>query len=290
MVVDAYRGYLSSWVPQCVVSLVRLRPVRGRRTRFKYVTGLTGLDEAYRHSWYQRKAVVMAGRRDWGGGGDDPEESTQRMIEMIWESLTEIQMRMDQQAPVPPVTEEAVPVAPVPPPPGVEVPFVAPFPTEPVTSEAHPYSPQEWARRRFLYRRPVRSRVIAVLAQRLQQCSFSFFSCTCCTSGHNFTKLKESTRAWGIPRGTTEENKQLTTPHYTAAGYIVGGTDPAPLRRGFELDDSRETSSSLSPVGVGVSLASHWLSRELPQHRAKPNHRYESSKQYQQFIEQLSRI
>ncbi|MQM17095.1 hypothetical protein Taro_050062 [Colocasia esculenta] len=57
------------------------------------------------------------------------------------------------------------------------------FPTEPVTSEAHPYSPQARARRRFLYRRPLRSRDVAVLAQRLQQCSFSFFSCTCCTSG-----------------------------------------------------------------------------------------------------------
>ncbi|MQL69962.1 hypothetical protein Taro_002267 [Colocasia esculenta] len=76
-------------------------------------------------------AVVMADRRDWGGGGDDPEESTQRMIERIWESLTEIRMRMDQQAPVPPVTGEAVPVAPVPPPPGVEVPFVAPVPPSP---------------------------------------------------------------------------------------------------------------------------------------------------------------
>ncbi|MQL87576.1 hypothetical protein Taro_020120 [Colocasia esculenta] len=32
----------------------------------------------------------MADRRDWGGGGDDPEESTQRMIERIWESLTDI--------------------------------------------------------------------------------------------------------------------------------------------------------------------------------------------------------
>ncbi|MQM16837.1 hypothetical protein Taro_049796, partial [Colocasia esculenta] len=120
-VVDAYHGYLSSWVPQvlllgefptkpvtseahpyspqararrrflyrrpvqshdveCVVSLARLRPVRGRRTRVKHVTGLTGLDEAFCHSWYQSKcvqAVVMADRRDWGGGGDDPEESTQ---------------------------------------------------------------------------------------------------------------------------------------------------------------------------------------------------------------------
>ncbi|MQL81190.1 hypothetical protein Taro_013653 [Colocasia esculenta] len=65
----------------------------------------------------------MADRRDWGGGGDDPEESTQRMIERIWESLTDIRARMDQQAPVPPVAVppgdgETVPIAPVPP--GVE--------------------------------------------------------------------------------------------------------------------------------------------------------------------------
>ncbi|MQM03179.1 hypothetical protein Taro_035956 [Colocasia esculenta] len=70
----------------------------------------------------------MADRRDWGGGGDDPEESTQRMIERIWESLTDIRTRMDQQAPVPPVAVppgdgEAVPVAPVPP--RVERPGVA---------------------------------------------------------------------------------------------------------------------------------------------------------------------
>ncbi|MQM05132.1 hypothetical protein Taro_037940, partial [Colocasia esculenta] len=115
----------------CVVSLARLRPVHGRRTRVRHVTGLTGLDEVFRHSWYQSKAVVMDDRRDCGGGGDDPEESTQRMIERIWESLTEIRMRMDQQAPVPPVTGEAVPVAPVPPPPGVEVPYVAPVPPSP---------------------------------------------------------------------------------------------------------------------------------------------------------------
>ncbi|MQL95167.1 hypothetical protein Taro_027832 [Colocasia esculenta] len=51
-------------------------------------------------------------------------------------------------------------------------------------------------------------------------------------------------------------------------GYTTGDTDPAPLRRGPELDDGRETSSSPSPVGVGVSLSSHWLSRELPQNRA----------------------
>ncbi|MQL68450.1 hypothetical protein Taro_000741, partial [Colocasia esculenta] len=59
--------------------------------------------------------------------------------------------------------------------------------------------------------------------------------------------------------------------------YTAGGTDPAPLRRGSELDDGLETSSSLSPVGVGVSLASHWLSRELPQHRANQNHRLAST-------------
>ncbi|MQL93080.1 hypothetical protein Taro_025712 [Colocasia esculenta] len=73
----------------------------------------------------------MADRRDWGGGGDDPEESTQRMIERIWESLMDIRARMDQQAPVPPVAVppgdgETVPVAPVPP--RVEVPFVASVP------------------------------------------------------------------------------------------------------------------------------------------------------------------
>ncbi|MQM12730.1 hypothetical protein Taro_045650 [Colocasia esculenta] len=87
----------------------------------------------------------MTDRRDWGGGGDDPEESTQCMIERIWESLTDIQRRMDQQAPVPLVAVplgdgETVPIVPVPPPPGVESANVlGEFPTEPVTSEAHPY-------------------------------------------------------------------------------------------------------------------------------------------------------
>ncbi|MQL97388.1 hypothetical protein Taro_030085 [Colocasia esculenta] len=104
-----------------LVSLARLRPVRGRQIRIKYVISLTGLAEAFRHSWYQSKKISgMADRRDWGGGGDDPEESTQRMIERIWESLTDIRARMDQQAPVPPVAVppgdgEAVPVAPIPP-------------------------------------------------------------------------------------------------------------------------------------------------------------------------------
>ncbi|MQL96383.1 hypothetical protein Taro_029055, partial [Colocasia esculenta] len=76
----------------------------------------------------------MADRRDWGGGGDDPEESTQRMIERIWESLTDIRARMDQRVPVSPVAVlpgdgETVHVATVPP--GVEVPFVAPLPPLP---------------------------------------------------------------------------------------------------------------------------------------------------------------
>ncbi|MQL88445.1 hypothetical protein Taro_021007 [Colocasia esculenta] len=60
--------------------------------------------------------VEMADRRDWGGGGEDPEESTQHIIERIWESLTDIRMRMEQQAPVPPEvvpSDVEVPVAPV---------------------------------------------------------------------------------------------------------------------------------------------------------------------------------
>ncbi|MQM11477.1 hypothetical protein Taro_044386 [Colocasia esculenta] len=87
----------------------------------------------------QVKEVKMADRRDWGGGGEDPEESTQHMIERIWESLTDIRMRMDQQAPVPPVPSVAgVPVAPVPPPPGVEVPYVAPVPPPPIVAAEEP--------------------------------------------------------------------------------------------------------------------------------------------------------
>ncbi|MQL67823.1 hypothetical protein Taro_000117 [Colocasia esculenta] len=82
----------------------------------------------------EQEISEMADRKDWGGGGDDLEESTQRMIERIWESLTDIRARMDQQAPVPPVVVpsgdgETVPVAPVPP--RVEVPFAAPVPPPP---------------------------------------------------------------------------------------------------------------------------------------------------------------
>ncbi|MQL86931.1 hypothetical protein Taro_019468 [Colocasia esculenta] len=107
-------------------------PQARARRRFLYCRPVRSRDVAV-------LAVVMADRRDWGGGGDDPEESTQWMIERIWESLTEIRMRMDQQAPIPPVTGVAVPVAPVPPPPGVEVPFVAPIlPSPPVIAAEEP--------------------------------------------------------------------------------------------------------------------------------------------------------
>ncbi|MQM12733.1 hypothetical protein Taro_045653 [Colocasia esculenta] len=42
-----------------LVSLARLQPVRERRTRIKYVIGLTGLAEAFRHSWYQSKTFLV---------------------------------------------------------------------------------------------------------------------------------------------------------------------------------------------------------------------------------------
>ncbi|MQL85318.1 hypothetical protein Taro_017841 [Colocasia esculenta] len=82
----------------------------------------------------EKEISGMTDRRDWGGGGDNPEESTQRMIERIWEGLTDIRARMDQQASVPAVAVpprdgEAVPVAPVPQ--RVEVPFAAPVPPPP---------------------------------------------------------------------------------------------------------------------------------------------------------------
>ncbi|MQL79954.1 hypothetical protein Taro_012395, partial [Colocasia esculenta] len=67
------------------------------------------------------------------------------------------------------------------------------------------------------------------------------------------------------------ENLGYPTGELDTTLYTAGGTDLAPLRCGSELDDGRETSSLPSPVGVGVSLASHWLSRELPQHRANQN-------------------
>ncbi|MQM07364.1 hypothetical protein Taro_040203, partial [Colocasia esculenta] len=103
----------------------------------------------------------MADRRDWGGGGDDPEETTHQLIERLWESITQIRTRLDQQDPVQPavvgpsVVEEAgpVPIIPPPPPSGVEV------------RES----------RRFLTHLLVRSRITAVLGRCLQQC-FGLFA------------------------------------------------------------------------------------------------------------------
>ncbi|MQL69605.1 hypothetical protein Taro_001891 [Colocasia esculenta] len=103
---------------------------------------MTSEAHPYPHSRQTVKISEMADRRDWGGAVDDPEESTQRMIERIRESLTDIRARMDQQATVPPVAVppgdgETIPIAPVPP--GVEV----------------------RARRTFLDCRLVQSRVVA---------------------------------------------------------------------------------------------------------------------------------
>ncbi|MQL95191.1 hypothetical protein Taro_027854 [Colocasia esculenta] len=50
-----------------------------------------------------------------------------------------------------------------------------------------------------------------------------------------------------LPR-TGQSLARDTKPQFVCY-YTAGGTDPTPLRRGSELDDGRETSSSLSPVG-----------------------------------------
>ncbi|MQM18095.1 hypothetical protein Taro_051081 [Colocasia esculenta] len=111
------------------------RPVQSRAVavqgRYLQLCSSSSSSVEYCTSGYAPEISGMADRRDWGGGGDDPEESTQRMIERIWESLTDIRARMDQQAPIPPVAVppgdgEVVPIAPVPP--RVEVTFVAPVP------------------------------------------------------------------------------------------------------------------------------------------------------------------
>ncbi|MQL97190.1 hypothetical protein Taro_029876 [Colocasia esculenta] len=49
--------------------------------------------------------IEMTDMRYWGGGGDEPEETTHQMIERIWESLTEIRIILDHQAPVQPAVE-----------------------------------------------------------------------------------------------------------------------------------------------------------------------------------------
>ncbi|MQL76678.1 hypothetical protein Taro_009063 [Colocasia esculenta] len=46
-----------------LVSLARLRPVRGRRTRIKYVIGLTSLAEVFRHTLAQHRCGVALNRK-----------------------------------------------------------------------------------------------------------------------------------------------------------------------------------------------------------------------------------
>ncbi|MQM21063.1 hypothetical protein Taro_054094 [Colocasia esculenta] len=75
----------------------------------------------------------MANRRDWGGGVDDSEESTHQMIERMWESITYIRTRLDQQLPgqpsgVAPLVTEEIMLEPLVPPYGVEAPLAAPLP------------------------------------------------------------------------------------------------------------------------------------------------------------------
>ncbi|MQM20918.1 hypothetical protein Taro_053948, partial [Colocasia esculenta] len=66
------------------------------------------------------------------------------------------------------------------------------FPIEPVTGEAHPYSPQAKVERKFRYRLPVRGRIAAVLGQCLQQCNF-FSQLYYFTSGQRRAVLANST-------------------------------------------------------------------------------------------------
>ncbi|MQL96226.1 hypothetical protein Taro_028901 [Colocasia esculenta] len=111
----------------------RSREAESDQARYR-LTGLNNKDR-YRAA---EQGSEMADRRDWGGGGDEPEETTHQLIERLWESITEIQTRLDQQAPQ--IVEETVPVAPPPPPSGVEVPPVVPvLPTVP----ARPASVEE---------------------------------------------------------------------------------------------------------------------------------------------------
>ncbi|MQM00817.1 hypothetical protein Taro_033561 [Colocasia esculenta] len=71
----------------------RSREAHSDQVRYRF----NGLDRGDPSQLVSEQEISeMADRRDWGGGGDDPDESTQRMIERIWESLTDIQARMDQ--------------------------------------------------------------------------------------------------------------------------------------------------------------------------------------------------
>ncbi|MQL78004.1 hypothetical protein Taro_010414 [Colocasia esculenta] len=74
------------------VASARSREADSDQVRYR----LNGLGRGVPSQLVSKQEIFeMADRRDWGGGGDVPEESTQRMIERIWESLTNIQRRMD---------------------------------------------------------------------------------------------------------------------------------------------------------------------------------------------------
>ncbi|MQL94660.1 hypothetical protein Taro_027316 [Colocasia esculenta] len=107
-----YGVFLCVYTDCGLVSLAWLWPVRGRWTRIKYIIGLTGLAEAFRHSWYQSKKYM-----EW------LIEEIGVVEEMIWRKASVPPVA------VPPGDGETVPIAPVPP--RVEVPFVAPVPPPP---------------------------------------------------------------------------------------------------------------------------------------------------------------
>ncbi|MQL78543.1 hypothetical protein Taro_010969 [Colocasia esculenta] len=121
------------------------------------------------------------------------------------------------------------------------------FPTEPVTSEAHPYSPQARARRRFRYRLPVQGRAAAVLGQRLQPCSFrssvvSFFSCT------------------SLPRGSTTPTvvtSPVGCPRFSMSQTVSSGFVPVLVlyRRGARHGPAAVWSAGVVLVGLHCSLA-----------------------------------
>ncbi|MQL69257.1 hypothetical protein Taro_001547 [Colocasia esculenta] len=71
--------FLCVYMDYGLVSFARLRPVRGRRTRIKYVIGLTGLAEAFRHSWFQSKKFL-----EW------PIEEIGVVEEMIWRKVPSV--------------------------------------------------------------------------------------------------------------------------------------------------------------------------------------------------------
>ncbi|MQL83866.1 hypothetical protein Taro_016365 [Colocasia esculenta] len=76
-----------------IEALARSREANSDQVRYQF----NGLGRGVPSQLVSEQEISeMADRRDWGGGGDDPEESTHRMIERIWESLIDIRRRMDQ--------------------------------------------------------------------------------------------------------------------------------------------------------------------------------------------------